>query len=299
MLARSEVAGEDALILTGKSARATVVPGFGGKIASLADARSGREWLWQNDRLPFREPVYDASYTQEFDSGGWDECFPAVARGFFPSGPWAGTAIPDHGELWGLPWEVLDATDARITLAASGVRFPLRFTRTITLTDSGLQLDYRATNPTPFDFPFLWCAHPLLAIEPGMELLLPDGTELETYGRDLGKPWPWPRELPPPEARVAIKAFGRSPRPGWAAVRAGTSSLRFEWDPAMVTHLGIWLNAGGWAGVPGAPPYYNLGLEPGIGPGDDLNLAASILNEAGTIPARGHRDWILQLHLTP
>ena len=299
MLTRTQVAGADALCLTGQAARATVVPGFGGKIASLVDPRSDREWLWHNDRLPFREPVYDASYTGEFDSGGWDECFPAVAPGFFPSGPWKGIPIPDHGELWGLPWEVEEATDARIALAASGIRFPLRFTRTIALADSGLRLDYRVSNPTPFDFPFLWCAHPLLAIEPGMELLLPEGTELQAYGRDLGKPWRWPRELPPPDAGLAIKAFGRSPRPGWAAVRAGSSGLRMEWDPAVVTHLGIWLNAGGWAGSTGAAPYYNLGLEPGIGPGDDLNLAASILQDAGTIPAKGHCDWTLQLHLTP
>lgn len=299
MLAETEVAGLRALVLSGPAVRVTVAPDLGGKIASLADPRSGREWLWHNDALPARTPEYDASYTARFDSGGWDECFPSVSACFYPSGPWRGTKVPDHGELWGVPWEVLERTDREIAMAASCVRFPIGFMRRIALTETGLRLDYRAENPTPFDFAFVWCAHPLLAIRPGMELALPGDVRLKTYGRDLGQPCELPDRLPGPEAQLAIKAFGTSPAASWAAVRDGDAELKMSWDPASVTHLGIWLNAGGWAGVAGARPYYNLGLEPGIGAGDDLALAATVLDEAGLIPARGYRQWTLHLHLKP
>ena len=297
MLTETAIAGFEALVLAGPAAAVTVLPALGGKIVSLVDPRSRRQWLWRNEALDLRAPSYDASYVTDFDSGGWDECFPAVAPGTYPSGPWRGSAIPDHGELWGVPWEVVSQEADRLELAAAGVRFPVRFERTIAITDTGLSFAYRASNPTPFAFPFIWCVHPLLAVQPGMVLCLPDDVEFKIFGRDLGASCRLPTVLPRADSGLAIKAFGRSPAAGWVAVRDGTAEFRLQWDPATITHLGVWLNAGGWAGVPGALPYYNLGLEPGIGAGDDLGLAASILDEAGAIPARGYLEWTLYLHL--
>lgn len=299
MLDQASWHGEPALALVGEAGRLIVVPAWGGKIVSLSSTRTGREWLWQNPHLAPRAPVYDGDFVGCFDQGGWDECFPAIRGGFHPAWPWEGTRIPDHGELWGLPWQVEVADEARIRLGVAGVRFPIAFTRELALTSTGFRLEYRAWNPTAFPFPFIWSAHPLLAIEPGMELSGIDQTMRVYGGGPFGAPFEVPRALPGPDARVAIKCFGRSPAAGRVEVSAGAERLRMTFSPREITHLGLWLNLGGWSGVPGAPPYYNLGLEPSIGAGDDLDLAVTHLGEYGTIPPRSAIEWSLDLALLP
>jgi len=44
-----------------------VIPTLGAKVASLRNLRRGREWLWLSPHLPFKVPVYDTSYIEEFD----------------------------------------------------------------------------------------------------------------------------------------------------------------------------------------------------------------------------------------
>ncbi|MBM3276275.1 MAG: DUF5107 domain-containing protein, partial [Candidatus Sericytochromatia bacterium] len=192
MLQDGTVAGATAFTLANDTVRAVVVPAFGGKIASLVHVPSGREWLWQNPVLPHHSPEYDGNFVRDFDSGGWDECFPAIRGDYFPAGPWRGCRIPDHGELWCLPWDVVTSVgdwrnsapagdplrssrpppgpegawpaDADcLTLRVAGVRFPVVFTRTLKLRPCGLTVSYEVENLAPEPFPFLWCAHPLLA----------------------------------------------------------------------------------------------------------------------------------------
>jgi hypothetical protein len=45
----------------------SLLPEAGGKIAELIDRRSGRNWLWQNQHLPIRRPVYGSDYGRELD----------------------------------------------------------------------------------------------------------------------------------------------------------------------------------------------------------------------------------------
>lgn len=77
----------------------TFIPELGGKLSSLRDLRSGREWLWTNEHLPYQKPTGSNSYVNA-DTGGWDECFPTVAPCSYPLEPWQGIPLPDHGELW-------------------------------------------------------------------------------------------------------------------------------------------------------------------------------------------------------
>ena len=180
--------------------------------------------------------------------------------------------------------------------------------------EATLRLAYTATNLTPFPFPFLWSAHPILAVEPGNRLVVPlrDMTVYSSvddrWGR-LGTPQSFPRlvdkderardvsTLPEPGADMAVKLFGRSPVQGFVAVQDPDRrcELRMQFDPAEITHLGLWLNFGGWAGAPGARPYYNLGLEPCIGAQDDLAVAYHHFKEHGTLPPNGRQTWQLDL----
>lgn len=300
-----------------------VVPDLGGKIVSLDHHPSQRAWLWRNPRQPYRQPTYGDSYIQQFDLGGLDECFPSVAPIHFPRPPWAGALIPDHGELWAQPWEttVVENTTERVvlSLACHGVRLPYRFERRLTV-EAGtatVRLNYAVSNLSPFPLPFVWSIHPILNIRPGMRLVLPpqvnqvrvDSATAAFMGK-MGVLHPWPATkgpggrpldlstIPPASAGWAAKLYslplqGAEPVEARIADPESDHYLGFRFRPSEITHLGLWMNYGGWAGD-GAEPYFNLGFEPCIGGADALTVAEA-LNEYAILEARQTRRWTLEL----
>ena len=312
------VGGFDALTVSNDLVSFTIVPELGGKLTSLRDLRTGREWLWTNRRLPLRRLPPDASYVAEADTGGWDECFPTVAPCPYPLAPWRGTPLPDHGELWSQAWEVeVDrAASGGVVVRGrvGGLALPYRFERRIGLEQDTalLRVDYAVRNEGADDLAFIWSAHPLLTLEPGMRLSLPEGAVVQVNegGRNGAAPEPgeyrWPprvagreldlSQLPDPSAGVSLKLWSLPLAEGWVALVAREGELRFRFDPALLPQVGLWLNAGGWAGD-GDEPYGNLGLEPCIGAQDALDEAVERWGLHETLPAGGLREWWIEAHL--
>ena len=91
---------------------------------------AGREWLWRNDKLPYRTPLDGASYGATADTGGYDECFPTIAPCHLPPDVpvYGGLALPDHGELWSgrpaLDVSTPDAGGATARTVWTGRRMP-------------------------------------------------------------------------------------------------------------------------------------------------------------------------------
>ncbi len=298
----------------------SLVPELGGKINSLRDLRTGREWLWRHPRLPYRLVATNSSYVAEADTGGWDECFPTVAPCDYPSAPWAGSALPDHGELWSqVPaLEVSEAADwVKLRTRWQGAALPYRFERQVHLAaGSGrVHVDYTVSNQGQSPLQFIWSLHPLLAIEPGMRLRLPPGARFNCWsshpeggvaasglsfplslgGHDLAA-------LPGPTAGVSLKLWSDPLPPlggqGWAALRARDGELQMRWDAALLPQVGFWMNLGAWTGDSGAP-YYNLGLEPCIGAQDSLAEAVSRHQLFAELPPGGSHAWWLEVELVP
>jgi galactose mutarotase-like enzyme len=294
----------------------SLVPELGGKINSLRDLRTGREWLWRNPRMPYRRATAESAYVVMADTGGWDECFPTVAPSRYPSPPWAGRAIPDHGELWAQTAALQVGEGAgQVNLQTSwpGVVLPYRFERSVLLTagSANVRAEYRVTNQGDAPLHFIWSIHPLLAIEPGMQLHLPPEARyyrwssvpneavaesglsfpLTLAGHDLAA-------LPEPSAGVALKLWSEplAAGQGWATLRARDGELRLRWDPALLPQVGFWMNLGGWAGDGGAP-YYNLGLEPCIGAQDSLADAVTRHNLFAALGPGQARAWWLEVEL--
>jgi hypothetical protein len=295
-----------------------LLPDVGGKIVSIHHLPSAREWLATNPYLPLRPPRYDASFVETYDSGGLDECFPAVTAGMHPAAPWRGIAIPDHGELWSQPWTVegVESSSARVALkmACYGVRFPYRFERTLTLSADAptIKFDYQVTNLTTADMPFIWSIHPILRIETGMHLTLPHGVTTVRVGYatsdifgETGTDLPWPvvtenidlSRVPAAEFGQAVKLHtppltGAQPVETSLRTADGRHGFTFRFHPDEITHVGLWLNYGGWSGC-GSAPYFNLGLEPCIGGADDLETAHR-RNEFALLEAKQTRCWSME-----
>ena len=314
--------GFEAYLLENALVRCTVVPALGGKIASLIHMPTMREWMWRNSSLDPRVPTYGASYVAAHDTGGFDECFPSVAATHVPGGPWDGTPVPDHGEIWSQSWKAdtfCDGDQIEIRLSTHGVRFPYRFERSIWLHsgEASLRMTYAATNLTAYPMPFIWSAHPVFNVQPGTKLIVPGARRFNVYSSTQGRfgqlgaqlDWPKARDVDnrewdlsvTPDTTVghALKLWGPAPVLGYVALQdiyVG-AELRMQFDPTEVTHLGMWLNYGGWSGVHGAPPYYNVAIEPCIGAQDDLALAVKHFKEHGMLPPNGRRAWQLEVKL--
>ncbi len=96
--------GIAALVLENETFRTVVVPTMGAKIVSLLDKRTGVEWLAGPGDRPFRPASYGATFDQQ-DMSGWDEMFPTITACPYPApGAHTGVSLPDHGEVWAVPW---------------------------------------------------------------------------------------------------------------------------------------------------------------------------------------------------
>lgn len=297
-----------------------LLPELGGKIASLRDTRSGREWLWRHPRMPYRQVAHDSSYVLAADTGGWDECFPTVAPCIYPAAPWQDQALPDHGELWSQPTELgIASHDEQLTLETvwQGRGLPYRFRRRITATTGSgrLRCDYLVTSRAEAPIRWIWCAHPLLAVEPGMRLRLPQDARYNVWiaqpqdaitpDQQLSFPFAVAAGdrsfelgvLPERSAGIALKVWSDPLPDAWATVTVPDGELGMRWGGGEWSQLALWFNLGAWAGDGGAP-YYNLGLEPCIGAQDDLAGALHSGLPVATLPPGGTCTWWIEITLT-
>ena len=310
-------------LLRGRSAglEVALLPEVGGKIISLRSA-AGREWLWQTKRRPYRRLTYGAPF-EEQDVSGFDECFPGIAAGSYPEPPWQGTMIPDHGELWTLPWATSLEGDT-LVLRVHGSRFSYQLEKRLTLETAmaTLRIDYRLTNLAPFPLRYLWSAHPLFAVRSGMRVLLPPGVVVrvdwskhERLG-PFGSEHPWPQgrladgtgialdRLPAAGADTADKVYTNrlsdAAESGWCALHdpASDDYLALRFDPRRVPYIGVWLNMAGWPLQPrdGEGPCYNAALEPCTGFPDRLDRAVA-RGAAATLAANATNRWTLRLEV--
>lgn len=317
---RPVTATPDSLVLRGGTSSVTIVPAFGGKIASLRLA--GHEWLWTSDVIPPR--AHDertraddaASYVEIADSGGYDECFPTVGACMVPSDVprHGGLRLPDHGELWPQhPAVAVGPAGDSATATWTGRRLPYEFVRAVHVgADGRVTMRYAATNRGDAPLPFLWSAHPLLPLGARTRVHLPHGARLRVdaaHGLDVPRDGAgahaWPTlavggarvDLSHPAAvgeGYACKLFlDLAAGPVVAAVEEDGARLEVAFDGGEVTHFGLWLNNGGWTPFAGGRPYRNLAFEPCIGAPDSLADALGRWDAAAWLAPGETRRWTL------
>ena len=286
-----------------------ILPECGGKIRSIINRRTGRDWLWHNPHLPQAVPEYGQPYVTDLDTGGWDELFPSVSPGTFADG----TSVPDHGDLVGLPWKILARTELELTMEVRARSVPATLQRTVRLAGKeshvgstrsdrdapDLILDYTLTFHSGRSHPYLYAAHPLFALEAGSEIQLPAGTSFAVEGALGDTPhqagdtiaWPAGFRCRPETPAHALKLFtGSGAVDRVTLTHSSGESLELSWTAAQLPHLGIWLNHHAWSGVNGVP-YFNLGLEPGTAPADTPDWEAPLVDTPDVL------RWSIELRI--
>jgi len=275
--------------------RVQVYPQIGGKVASVIDKADGYELLFgYPDEIP-TTPHYDIPYADAWYAG-WDECFPTVGPCAYPSKPYQGIAVPDHGELWGLPTTAVP-TNVGVTTVWHGLRFGYRLTRKLYLDGPSVVSEYTLVNLAPFEFKFVWCQHALLSMASPVELSFPGDPDWrpgqDEPGPDAGADTVdllRPATLP---AKGSWKAFGRNPiaAPATVTYPARNRSLTIAYDSAddepLAAHWGLWISTGGWEGQK------QLAVEPTTGRHDQLDRAVAD-GTAGKVDPAGRREWAVR-----
>ena len=184
---RAVFRGQPCLTLESGTLRVVLLPDAGGKAASLVYKPSGKEFLLQGRGETYRTAPYAGDFLKG-DMSGFDDMFPTIDRCFYADYPWAGTELPDHGEVWPLKWDAR-AADGRVTLKVNGVRLPYTLEKTVSLRDAHtVRFSYVAANPTDFDMNFLWAAHLMLVAQKGCRHAAPEGMKAAVCAYSEGGP---------------------------------------------------------------------------------------------------------------
>ena len=270
----------------------------------------------------------DASYVEQADTGGYDECFPTVGACVIPPhvATYGGMRLPDHGELWSREprLEIHDGPEGRLAKTTwAGQRMAYLFTRALRVAADGVvHMQYAATNTGRSALPFLWSAHPLLPLTDRTRVRLPDGSRIrvdaahgfvalsadegESAGAQPGDQQRWPLlsmngssvDVSRPAAvgdRTACKLFLDLPQgPVRASVEEGGATLHVDFDGDDVTHFGLWINNQGWTPLDNVRPYRNLAFEPCIGAADSLAKSIERWHSEAWISPGETREWSLR-----
>ncbi|MDA0747975.1 MAG: hypothetical protein O2954_15750 [bacterium] len=289
----------------------TVAPQLGGKITSLINKKTKREFLSRTN-IEYKKRSYGDRF-EDYERDGADECFPAVGAGSYPVFPWQGTPIPDHGEVWTLPWEH-QVKQNRLHMWVRGVRFPYLFERSISFETLArgekpfIRLSYTVKNESPYDMPFVYAFHPLFKVETRSKILLPAGTDLVAYSSTddrLGPPmtkhaWPNVTDLTLDKSydrsvvrssrnKEAEKLFTTRMEQGRCALQYPNGEfIGFLFPAKKFPHLGLWFNEGGWNNL------HHVAMEPSTSQVDRLDVAEG-LRACGVVPANGEYEWDISI----
>jgi galactose mutarotase-like enzyme len=287
----------ETILLENEVLRVVACPALGGRILSLVDRRSGREWLVQGEP-PARPEAWareDALFGGR-EAFGWDECLPTVGPCPDPLDP-AAPPLRDHGEQWGRPADMTADGNVLVTHWPSA-RWGYTFRRRLRLDGDRLVASYLLANAAAVPMPFLWSMHPLLRLEPGARVWL-RWVETATVGGHLGSPRaPDPHrdawEVADISAGSALKVYARLRSPATAEARQpDRSTLRFRWDQAVAPVVGLWLDFGGW---PSGEPVHQVAIEPTTSEDDDLASAVAA-GRAPMLPPGETLRWSVRLTL--
>ena len=295
--------------------RLVLLPELGGKISSLVRLASGREHLisFQGGTRGFRKPHYAATFVN-YNNVGFDECIPTIAECQYPEGEYRGAQLPDHGDVWSLPWQY-DTLGEQLSLCVAGRALPYLLRKRLSLEENELVIEYQLQNRSGSAFYYLWSSHPLLSTEPGARILLPPESDVllidSSQGERLGRKgesctWPIARlsngendDLSVMKSRgnKSDKLYTPRLQHGYCGIHYPSTdeSIFFRFDVRRVPYVGMWICHGG-TGVHDPKQPYTVALEPCSGRPDSL-VEAIAREECSRVLPHATNEWSLRVAL--
>jgi galactose mutarotase-like enzyme len=312
-----EYLGMHSLVFQNECIRVRVIPELGCKIVEIYDLENGHEWLWSDKSRPIKPANYGDPYDL-YDISGFDECFPNIGISQDPKN--TQVTLPDHGEIWSLPWTV---TEEEYGLSASvvGKLYDYHFSRKLSLRNRKLLIEYSVRNVGDTAITYMWSAHPLFVIDEGMKIEITGNPKMSKefgYGGRIGADgdnWygghltehVWPKVLGA-DGRISDmsevsldkvltdKVVLDAPDDGLVTLKKLSSgrSLTMKFSPLEIPFLGICYNFGAWP-LTGEPATW-VALEPTTGKTDRLDECAE-LDCARELAPKSSSTWSLEIEL--
>jgi galactose mutarotase-like enzyme len=292
-----------AIRLESEQLQVIIVPDLGAKIVSLFDKTHQHEWLVPPMRPP-QQTYYGADFVSQ-DMSGWDEMIPTIS-----SCTWDGHFLPDHGEVWSIPWQVESLTND-VNLSVESKVLPYQLKRSAVLpTPDCLELRYTLAPTGSIAMPYLWAAHPQFAADAQTRIVLPTEVTrvVNVVARDKiwgepGKMHAWPKasgadgqflnlDRVRPVQQNACRKFYVPPELAVGTASLVNEKLRCElqmnWSAAELPYLGLWVDEGVYNANPVAA------LEPSTGYYDSLDRAVSNGKVSILEPGK-EKSWTLRV----
>ncbi|GGH17253.1 aldose epimerase [Silvibacterium dinghuense] len=288
-----------------------VAPAEGGRITSVISLDSGLEFLLQPHR-PFW-PLQPARHNIFLQGAcaGIEECLPTVSACNLN-----GEQIPDHGDFWQMPWEILSVpTKTTLSLCAEGFSRPLRFRKDISLHDSSLSIAYCIKNIGEQATDFLYATHPLLAIDSDSWIVLPQEVSNLTLHSSLhdrlgapGENVRWPAANPYSQRldhlahsieKTADMLYTGRLNHGWCGLyrTLHRQGLVMRFDTSKLPYIGLWICQGGWPENENTPKQYAFAPEPTTAPCGSLRQAREKDLATPLMPGESFR-FTIEFHLS-
>jgi len=305
------------LVLQNECLRVRVIPQLGCKIVEIYDLENDHEWLWSDKSRPIKAANYGDQYDL-YDISGFDECFPNIGISQDPKN--IGVTLPDHGEIWSLPWDVTDEENG-VSATVLGKLFDYRFSRKLSLKSNKLVFEYSVSNIGNSELTYMWSAHPLFAIDEEMKIEITGNPKMSKefgFGGRIGPDgdnWyeghlsehVWPSVLGV-DGRVSDisevsldkvltdKVVLDAPVDGLVSLKKLSSgrSLTMKFSPLELPFLGICYNFGAWP-LTGEPATW-VALEPTTGKTDRLDECAE-LDCVRVLAPKSTANWTLEIEL--
>lgn len=165
-IAESRYKDQKAIVLESNQLKVTIIPKIGAKMVSLIYKPLQKELLTQRQGEKYKIQPYDGNYLKG-EGSAFDDMFPNIDECFYSRFPWEGVRLPDHGEVWPLPWE-MDTMGDKVHFKVNGIRLPYVLEKWISFeNEDTLVINYKAINPTPYEMDFIWAAHLMLNANEG------------------------------------------------------------------------------------------------------------------------------------